>query len=113
MLDTGLNNYQIDLSQGPAPLYFVFAMSTLDRLAGEQSTCMTKFEQCGLQSFDLIKDQDSVTGFPLTGEGLASGSFYNNFLRQTNRFIRGSLVIFCIILFLRVSNKVARVSKIK
>ena len=86
-MDTGLNSYQIDLSQGPAPLYYVFALSTLDRLAGNETTCMTKFMQYSLKSFDLIRDQDSVTGFPLTGQGLASGSFYNNFLKQTNRFL--------------------------
>ena len=85
MLDSGLNSYQIDLNQGPAPLYYIFALSTLDRLGGQQTTCMTKFQQYDLKSFDFICDQDSVTGFPLTGQGLAGGAFYNSFLRQTNR----------------------------
>ena len=85
MLDSGLNNYQVDVSQGPAPLYFIFALSTLDRLAGSENSCMTKFEQYNLKSFDFLCDQDSVTGFPLSGQGLAAGSFYNHFLRQTNR----------------------------
>ena len=85
VLDSGLNSYQIDLSQGPAPLYYVFALSTLDRLAGHEATCTTKFVQYNLNKFDFMKDEDSVTGFPLTGQGLEAGSFYNHFLRQTNR----------------------------
>ena len=87
MLDSGLTNYQIDLGQGPSPLYYVFAFSTLERLAGEDKTCMTQFNQNDLKSFDLIKDHDSVTGFPLTGQGLAAGSFYNHYLESTNRFV--------------------------
>ena len=41
--------------------------------------------QKDLMSFDLVRDQDSVTGFPLTGIGFAAGSFYQHFLSQTNR----------------------------
>ena len=85
VLDTGVSSYQIDLSQGPAPVWIAFALSTLDRLGGEDETSMTRFTQDGLKSFDLIKDHDSVTGFPLQGLGLAAGSFYANYLKQTNR----------------------------
>ena len=84
-MDSGLANYQIDLGQGPSPLYYIFALSTLERLGGEEKTCMTRFEQGDLTSFDFIKDHDSVTGFPLTGQNLAAGSFYNHFLYSTNR----------------------------
>ena len=86
VLDTGLTNYQIDLGQGPAPLYYIFAISDLNRLAGQASTCMTRFVQGDLKSFDLIKDHDSVTGFPLKGQDEAAGDFYNHFLSSTNRY---------------------------
>lgn len=85
MLDTGLTNYQIDLGQGPAPLYYIFALSDLNRLSGESETCMTRFDQRDLKKFDFIKDHDSVTGFPLSGNGIAAGEFYDHFLFSTNR----------------------------
>lgn len=85
ILDTGLSNYQIDLGQGPAPKFFIFALSDLDRLAGNETTSITRFTQDDLFTFDFIKDHDSVTGFPLTGIGKAAGPFYQNFLNQTNR----------------------------
>ena len=85
MLDTGLTNYQIDLGQGPAPLYYIFALSDLNRLSGENGTSMTRFEQRDLKKFDLLKDHDNVTGFPLSGNGLAAGEFYDHFLYATNR----------------------------
>ena len=47
---------------------------------------MTRFDQRGLKSFDLIKDHDSVTEFPLTGINEGAGAFYNHFLYSTNRF---------------------------
>ena len=84
-MDTGLTNYQIDLGQGPAPLYYIFALSDLNRLSGEDGTCMTRFEQRDLKKFDLLKDHDNVTGFPLAGNGLAAGEFYDHFLYATNR----------------------------
>ena len=86
MLDTGLTNFQIDLGQGPSPMYIVFGLSTLERLAGEDATSMTRFTQDGLKSFDFLKDNSSVTGFPLTGLGKGAGSFYSNYLYQTNRY---------------------------
>lgn len=80
-----MNNYQIDLGQGPAPKFFIFALSDLNRLSGEESTSITRFTQDDLTSLDLTKDHDSVTGFPLTGTDFAAGSFYQHFLGQTNR----------------------------
>ena len=85
VLDSGVSSYQVDLSQGPAPLYYIFAISDLNRLAGQESTSITRFTQSGLKSFDLIRDHDSVTGFPLTGIGKGAGSFYQHFMSQTNR----------------------------
>ena len=87
MLDTGLTQYQIDLGQGRTPLYCIFALSTLDRLGGEDLTCMSRFTQGDLISFDLVKDHNSITGYPLTGKDLAAGDFYLHFLQQTNRYV--------------------------
>ena len=80
-----MSSYQIDLGQGPAPLFYIFGVSELDRLAGQETTSMTRFVQDDLYSLDLIKDHDSVTGFPLTGLGKAGGSYYQSFMGQTNR----------------------------
>ena len=84
-MDSGVSSYQIDLSQGPAPLYYIFAISDLSRLSGQETTSITRFDQMGLKSFDFIRDHDSITGFPLTGIGKAAGAFYQHFLNQTNR----------------------------
>ena len=84
-MDSGISSYQIDLGQGPAPLFYIFGLSDLDRLAGQETTSMSRFIQEDLYSFDLIKDHDSVTGFPLTGLGKAGGSYYQSFMSQTNR----------------------------
>ena len=47
---------------------------------------MTRFVQGDLKSFDLLKDHDSVTEFPLKGKNEAAGEFYNHFLSSTNRY---------------------------
>ena len=54
VLDGGLSEYDINLVQGKLPKYIIFALSTLDRLNGDDSLCLTKFQQHSLQTFDLL-----------------------------------------------------------
>lgn len=85
VLPPGLNFHQIDLGQGKCPKYILFALSDLDRLAGSPAESMTVFKQGDLIEFDLIKDHESVTGFPLTGSDKSAQSFYINYLQMTDR----------------------------
>ena len=85
VLPTGLNFHQIDLGQGRCPKYLIFALSYLDRLAGSPTETMTVFQQGDLVEFDLVKDHESLLGFPLTGSGRSAQSFYINYLKMTDR----------------------------
>ena len=85
VLPTGLNFHQIDLGQGKCPKYIIFALSQLDRLAGTPTESMTIFQQGDLVEFDLVKDHESILGFPLTGSNKSAQSFYINYLKMTDR----------------------------
>ena len=85
VLPPGLNFHQIDLGQGKCPKYIIFAFSSLDRLAGSPAEGMTVFRQGELVEFDLVRDHESVTSFPLTGSGKNAQSFYINYLQMTDR----------------------------
>ena len=73
--------------QGDLPEYLIFMMTNIDRISGDDTLSLTRFEQCGLESFTLLCDQEAVQGFPLSGQGPAGFAFYQNYLRQTNRFV--------------------------
>ena len=92
ILDSGLTQYQIDLMQGDLPEYLIFMMTNIDRISGDDTLSLTRFEQCGLESFTLLCDQEAVQGFPLSGQGPAGFAFYQNYLRQTNRFVEKNTV---------------------
>ena len=87
VLPTGLNFHQIDLGQGRCPKYLIFALSYLDRLAGSPTESMTVFQQGDLVEFDLVKDHESLLGFPLSGTEKSAQSFYINYLKMTNRLV--------------------------
>ena len=71
--------------QGELPDYLIFMLTNVDRISGNDTLSLTRFEQCGLESFSLLCDQENVPGFPLSGQGRAGFEFYQNYLRQTNR----------------------------
>ena len=71
--------------QGELPEYIIFMFTTLERISGDEELSLTRFEQCDLESFGLLHNQEVVQGFPLAGKGAAGFQFYQNFLRQTNR----------------------------
>ena len=73
--------------KGKLPKYLIFGLSTLDRLAGSDTESMTVFKQHDLLEFDLVKDHESVTGFPLSGTDVGAGQYYLNFLKETDRFV--------------------------
>jgi hypothetical protein len=54
VLDGGLSEYDINLVQGKLPKYIIFALSTLERLNGNDSLSLTRFQQNSLQSCDLL-----------------------------------------------------------
>ena len=54
VLDGGLSEYDINLVQGKLPKYVIFGLSSLERLNGDDSLCLTRFQQHSLQSFDLL-----------------------------------------------------------
>jgi hypothetical protein len=86
VLDAGLSDFTIDLRNGKFPLYLFIVFSTLDRISGSEKLSLTKFEQHGLSSIDILVDQESILGFPLSGLGLDAVEFYHQYLNNTNRF---------------------------
>ena len=67
------------------PQWIFFAFSTLDRLSGQEDLSMTRFMPGDLCEFDVTRNHESLTGYPLQGTGHAAGPFYINFLRHTQR----------------------------
>lgn len=86
VLDAGLSDFTLDLGNGKFPLYLFIVLSTLDRISGSEKLSLTKFEQLGLSSIDVLIDQESILGFPLDGLGLNAVDFYHQYLNHTNRF---------------------------
>ena len=87
VLESGLSEFDINLAQGKLPAFIVFGLSTIDRLSGQHDFCLTKLNQHNLTSFDLLKDGESITTFPLQGQGNAGYEFYQHYLKQTNRYM--------------------------
>ena len=86
VLDAGLSDFTINLNSGKFPLYLFVVFSTLDRISGSENLSLTKFEQQGLSTIDVLVDQESILGFPLSGIGLDAIDFYHQYLNHTNRF---------------------------
>ena len=86
VLDAGLSDFTLDLSNGKFPLYMFVVLSTLDRISGSENLSLTKFNQHGLSSIDVLIDQESILGYPLDGLGLNAVDFYHQYLNHTNRF---------------------------
>ena len=87
VIESGLSEFDINLAQGKMPAFIVFGLSTLERLSGQHDFCLTKLSQHNLSSFDLLKDGESITTFPLQGQGNAGFEFYQQYLKQTNRYM--------------------------
>ena len=85
VLESGLADYTVNINTGKFPKYMFLMLSTLDRVGGDETLSLTKFEQSGLEKLDVLVDNDSILGYPLTGIGLEAINFYDNFLRATNR----------------------------
>lgn len=54
IFDTALDEYKINLGQGPLPEYIIFALSTIDRSRGNDHMSLTHFEQLDMVEFDLM-----------------------------------------------------------
>ena len=76
VLDSGLSDYQLTLQIGKFPKYMLLMLSTLDRLGGSETLSLTKFSQNDLNTLDILVDQESLLGYPITGDGYAGIDFY-------------------------------------
>ena len=85
ILDTGLSEFTINLQTGKFPRYLLLALTTLDRLGGDEKLSLTKFVQHQMVSLDVLVDQSSILGYPLSGLDVAAVDFYQQFLKHTNR----------------------------
>ena len=87
ILDSGVSDYQFTLQLGKFPKYLMLALTTLDRLGGSFDQSLTKFTQRGLKFIDVLVDQESLIGYPLTGLNNGAIEFYQEFLQSTNRYV--------------------------
>ena len=85
VLESGLSDYSINITNSKMPKFIIFAFSTLDRLSGSQNLSLTKFQQENMCKFDLILDHESLPGYPMAGHQNSAIDFYQNYLKQTNR----------------------------
>ena len=85
VLDTGLQEYTLNLFQGPLPKFIVCGLSTMGRTQGDENLSLTRFEQYGLDQLDFTLDRESILGYPLTGSGENAIEFYQNYLQSTHR----------------------------
>ena len=54
IFDTALDEYKVNLGQGPLPEYIIFALSTVDRSRGNEGLSLTHFEQLQMIEFDIM-----------------------------------------------------------
>ena len=85
VLDTGLQEYTLNLFQGPLPRFIVCGLSTMTRAQGDETLSLTRFEQYNLDRLDFTLDRESILNYPLTGYGENSIDFYRNYLKSTYR----------------------------
>ena len=85
VLDTGLQEYTLNLYQGPLPKFIVCGLSTMERTQGDEDLSLTRFLQYDLDRLDFTVDRESILGYPISGFAENSIEFYRNYLKSTNR----------------------------
>ena len=84
LLNEGVADHNINLSEGPAPIAYAFALIKPEKFKGTLETSTTKFSQNFLDSFDLQLDGRSISGYPISKcAGLAT-DFYYRFQKECN-----------------------------
>ena len=82
LLHNGIANFKIPIAQGNLPIAICFAFSEPDLFDGSVLKPITNFKPYNLQSFDLILDARSISGYPLKTYENNVSEFYFHFLEQ-------------------------------
>ena len=82
LLHEGIANFKITIAQGNLPIALCFALSTPELFDGSILKPLTNFKPFNLQSFDLILDSRSISGYPLKAYENNVSEFYFHYLEQ-------------------------------
>ena len=86
LLSEGVAEHRVKLFEGPLPSVVIFGFQTPDRFDGSFSLAPIEFEQHGLESFQVNVDGQPVISHPLQMRCGTPMEFYQNYLKETNRW---------------------------
>ena len=82
VLDDGLMEHTISISQGNLPKYVVFFLMSPERFGGDLLLSSTKFEMYDLNQFTLMLDNEVMPNYPLRKNRVDQNYFYHEFYRR-------------------------------
>ena len=82
VIQDGLMEYRMEISQGPLPSYIVFFLMEPLRYNGDLKLSSTKMTMHGLEEFSLILDNVVQENYPLKVAKYGGSKFYNQFYRR-------------------------------
>ena len=82
VLDDGLQEHTVSISQGKIPKYMVFFLMSPDRFGGDYLLSSTKFEMCGLKEFAIALDNEILPNYPLKKHKIGNSCFHHEFYRH-------------------------------
>jgi len=82
VLDDGLMEHNVSISQGKLPKYIVFFLMSPERFGGDLMMSSTKFQMYDLNQFALMLDNDVIPNYPLRKNRVGTNFFYHEFYRR-------------------------------
>ena len=82
VLDDGLMEHTVPISQGPLPKYIVFFLMSPERFGGDLMLSSTKLQMYDLNRFTLTLDNEILPNYPLRKNRVGSNFFYHEFYRR-------------------------------
>ena len=86
LLTEGVAEHRLKLFEGPLPSVVLFVFQTPERFDGSFDLSPLRFERHNLQSFELNVDGQPVISHPIQMQNGSIMDFYQNYLKQTNRW---------------------------
>ena len=82
VLDDGLLEHTVSISQGKLPKYMVFFLMSPERFGGDIMLSSTKFQMHDMKEFSLLLDNEILPNYPLKKHRIGSNYFYHEFYRH-------------------------------
>jgi len=82
VLDDGLNEHTVQISQGALPERIVFFLMDPAQFSGSMKLSSTRFSMHGLKEFSLLLDNEVMQHYPLKKQNIGDTTFSHEFYRR-------------------------------